>query len=55
MCKGSEAESGLKWGIKVGPMGSWVEMRRLTLDFHVDDEDDVVEDLSNDMHNMKKL
>lgn len=38
----------------MGTMGSWSEMRDLTLAFDVED-DDVVEDLPQDMRNMKKL
>eukprot|EP00253_Pinus_taeda_P007318 PITA_07318 len=50
---GIEAE-GIRSGVKVGIMGSWSEMRDLTLVFDVED-DDVVEDLPQDMQSMKKL
>jgi len=46
--------AGIRSGVKVGTMGSWSEMRDLTLAFDVED-DDVVEDLPQDMQNMKKL
>lgn len=50
---GMEVE-GIRLGIKEGIMGSWVEMRDLTLGFDVQAHD-VMEDLPQDMQRMKKL
>jgi len=47
-------EGGIRLGIQVGIMGTWLEMRDLILAFDVQD-DDVVEDLPQDMQSMKKL
>nr|ABR18473.1 unknown [Picea sitchensis] len=47
-------EGGIRLGIQVGIMGTWLEMRDLILVFDVQD-DDVVEDLPQDMQSMKKL
>jgi hypothetical protein len=46
---------GIRWGIKLGIMGTWLEMKHLLLSFDAHSMDDVMEDLPPDMQNMKNL
>jgi hypothetical protein len=47
--------NGIRSGVKVGTMAAWLEMRHLTLKFDVKQHDVVMQDLPEDMQNMKKL